>query len=484
MGQSDSTGGNGVYVFASATSGQAWGVYGVSSSVDGLGGYFTSPGDGLWGVTSGTGKSGALGFNYGDGVGVYGQANGTASTGVFGRVYTTTGTSTGGLFVSYADAGAGASGYAYSPTGSTLGLYGESDSTSGTGVKALALASSGNTTGLYAQSNSPNGYAIRALVNSTSGVNYGVYAQTNSANGYAVFGEAAGTTSNCYGGYFDSQSQSGVGAYGTNSATSGAGIGVVGASSGPSGIGVQGWGLATSGANYGGYFRTSSTSGRGVYGYATATTGQTYGVLGQATANGWAVFAQGDMGASGLKPFRIDHPSDPENKYLLHYCAEGPDPLNVYTGKATLNQQGEATIDLPPYFASINKDPRYTLTAIGAPMPLLHIAQEVDEVLLTQAAAAAPGDPIPSVSFTIAGGAPNAKVSWEVKALRNDRWVQKNGAPVIVDKQGAEKGTYQHPDLYNQPVEKGLNYQATLHNTPDAPKPSAPDAATVSGPAN
>ncbi len=86
-------------------------------------------------------------------------------------------------------------------------------------------------------------------------------------------------------------------------------------------------------------------------------------------------------------------------------------------------------------------------------MPLLHIAQEVDEVLLTQAATAAasaiPSPPSPSQS---PAAAPNAKVSWEVKALRNDRWVQKNGAPVEVEKSGPEKGTYQHPDLYNQPA--------------------------------
>ena len=37
------------------------------------------------------------------------------------------------------------------------------------------------------------------------------------------------------------------------------------------------------------------------------------------------------MAGSGVKAFRIDHPLDPENKYLLHYCAEGPEPLNVYT---------------------------------------------------------------------------------------------------------------------------------------------------------
>ncbi len=37
--------------------------------------------------------------------------------------------------------------------------------------------------------------------------------------------------------------------------------------------------------------------------------------------------------------------------------------------------------------------------------------------------------------FLIAGGAPGENVSWEVKALRNDRWVQQRVAPVEIEKQ-------------------------------------------------
>lgn len=52
------------------------------------------------------------------------------------------------------------------------------------------------------------------------------------------------------------------------------------------------------------------------------------------------------------------------------------------------------------------------------------------------------------------------KVSWRVESVRNDRWVQRRGAAVEVEKQGLEKGTYQHPELYGQPKEKGMNYHA------------------------
>ena len=48
--------------------------------------------------------------------------------------------------------------------------------------------------------------------------------------------------------------------------------------------------------------------------------------------------------------------------------------------------------------------------------------------------------------------------SWRVEAVRNDAWVKRHGAPVEVVKEGAEAGTYQHPELYGQPASKGTHY--------------------------
>jgi len=50
----------------------------------------------------------------------------------------------------------------------------------------------------------------------------------------------------------------------------------------------------------------------------------------------------------------------------------------------------------------------------------------------------------------------------------HDRWVQQRGAPVEVDKQDLEKGTYQHPELYPGAPgpEMGMNYDAT-HARPE-----------------
>jgi hypothetical protein len=103
---------------------------------------------------------------------------------------------------------------------------------------------------------------------------------------------------------------------------------------------------------------------------------------------------------------------------------------------------------------------------------MLHVAEEIDEAALSAGANAGPGEAATLCSFRIAGGAPGAKVSWRVEALRSDLWVQKRGAPVEIEKQDLEKGTYQHPELYGMPKEKGMNYdperERALRETPDA----------------
>jgi hypothetical protein len=204
-------------------------------------------------------------------------------------------------------------------------------------------------------------------------------------------------------------------------------------------------------------------------GWAASSTAIGAGVWGINDASGYAVWASGKLGASGTKSFRLDHPDDPENKYLLHYSAESPDVINFYSDTAILDDRGEAVIALPPYFAKINTRPRYQLTAVGAPMPMLHVAEKISQAALIAGARAEPEEAAPVCSFRIAGGAPGGEVSWEVKAVRNDRWVQKRGAPVEVEKEGREKGTYQHPDLYGQPPEKGMLYDVTRkHSEPVA----------------
>jgi hypothetical protein len=180
---------------------------------------------------------------------------------------------------------------------------------------------------------------------------------------------------------------------------------------------------------------STTPNGFGVEGLVTATSGTNYGVWGSALgAAGYGVYSAGNFASNGTKSFQIDHPLDPENKYLNHYCEEGPEPLNVYRGNATLDNSGEAWVTLPDYFDEINRDPSYTLTPLGFPAPLLHIAREIADR-----------------KFLIAGGAPGQRVSWRVEAIRNDRFVRTYGAPAEPDKPANFKGTYLQPELYGQP---------------------------------
>lgn len=329
--------------------------------------------------------------------------------------------------------------------------------TTATSSDAFNVTNTGTGDGLQFNISNPasNGEALEGHTNGTGDSVQGI----NTGAGRAAFFQidnAANTES----ALLAQTDGSGRAVFGLATAAGGGTYGVFGQSNSTEGRGVYGLATAATGNNYGGRFESSSTSGIGVFGWAYAGSGTVYGVFGQGSVapGGYGVYAAGDMGASGTKPFRIDHPDDPANQYLLHYAAESPEVINFYSGKATLDAAGEAVVELPHYFARINKDPRYTLTAVGAPMPMLHVAEEIDEATLSAGATAEPGETAPTCSFRIAGGAPGAKVSWRVEALRNDRWVRQRGAPVVVEKQGLEKGTYQHPELYGQPVELGMNY--------------------------
>jgi hypothetical protein len=190
--------------------------------------------------------------------------------------------------------------------------------------------------------------------------------------------------------------------------------------------------------------------GTGVRGESISETGATYGVYGAtASPNGWGVFSNGRFGSTGTKSFVIDHPLDPTNGYLIHYSSESPEPQNRYSGNVVLDERGVSAVVLPEYFGSINAEFRYLLTPIGGAAPNLHIAQEIS-----------------ANTFVIAGGRPGMKVSWEVVARRNDRFVAQRGAPVELLKTGNERGRYLMPELYNQPREKGLFFESEPVSAP------------------
>jgi hypothetical protein len=164
---------------------------------------------------------------------------------------------------------------------------------------------------------------------------------------------------------------------------------------------------------------------------------------GASAANlGLLVFGKGSFTGIVSKPagsFKIDHPLDPANKYLSHSFVESPDMMNVYNGNAILDANGEAWVELPHYFETLNKDFRYLLTSIGAPGPNLYIAEEIS-----------------GNRFKIAGGKSGSKVSWQVTGIRQDPFAEKYRIPVEEEKPAAEKGYYLHPDLYGQPQTKSV----------------------------
>lgn len=352
---------------------------------------------------------------------------------------------------------------------------------SGSGAGLTALNASNISSGTLAAAHLPTGgaWSLTAPLNLDSGtayidpVNDNIGMGTTTPSGFTrlhvasdrdgIWGVSSASSGTWYGVLGQSNSASGGGLFGWASALSGVTFGVYAESASTSGRGVFGLASASTGENYGVQGESRSTSGRGVFGLAIATSGTTYGVFGQSNSiasTAYGVWAQGRLGASGTKSFRIDHPEDPEHRYLLHYAAESPEVINFYRGTVMLDERGEAVIQMPAYFARINRDPSYHLTAVGAPMPMLHVAEKIDAGALEAGARAGPGEPAPLCRFRIAGGVPGGEVSWEVKAVRHDLWVRTYGAPVEVEKEGVERGRYLHPGLYNQPAERGMNHEA------------------------
>lgn len=149
----------------------------------------------------------------------------------------------------------------------------------------------------------------------------------------------------------------------------------------------------------------------------------------------------GDLNVTGTKNFKIDHPLDPENKYLYHAAVESAEVLNLYSGNATLDAKGEAVVHLPEWFQAINRDFRYSLTPIGAPASGLYVALEIT-----------------NSHFKIAGGTAGMKVSWQVTAVRSDRALLKQPFKAEKDKPERERGTYLNPEAYGHADERGIEW--------------------------
>ena len=112
---------------------------------------------------------------------------------------------------------------------------------------------------------------------------------------------------------------------------------------------------------------------------------------------------------------------------------------NIYDGVAILDKNGEAKIELPNWFGSLNKDFRYQLTAIGAPGPNLYIAEEISDGVTNCSHNI--NSNVKS-RFKVAGGTAGMKVSWHVTGIRKDPWANAHRIKVEEDKPDKERGYY------------------------------------------
>jgi len=172
----------------------------------------------------------------------------------------------------------------------------------------------------------------------------------------------------------------------------------------------------------------------------------------------YAGYFDGDVNVRGTLykgggSFKIDHPLDPENKYLCHSFVESPDMKNIYDGVVVTDGRGYATVTLPDWFEALNRDFRYQLTVLDD--------KDTDAFVLAKVV-----HEIENSRFVIRTSASNVKVSWMVTGIRQDPYANLHRIKVEEDKPADERGLYLHPDAYGQPEEKGISYSKRPKQAP------------------
>jgi hypothetical protein len=247
------------------------------------------------------------------------------------------------------------------------------------------------------------------------------------------------------------------------------GIGVQGSG----GIGLLGhtlaggygvYGLSDGGPDSAGVIGVSSNGGVGIWGRSVGSGAAIYG---ENLFNGYAgqfagpvvvqgnLFVQGTLSKSAGS-FRIDHPLDPEHKFLSHSFVESPDMMNIYNGNVTTDATGSAIVTLPAYFDALNRDFRYQLTVLG------------------QFAQAIVSREIAGNSFEIHTDKPGVKVSWQVTGIRQDAYALEHPIVVEESKPAREQGLYLYPAGFGAGEEKQLGAPSRPAPAQDAPCPTGP----------
>ena len=376
-------------------SGTQNGVYGLSTgTLGGTVGVSTGTGTGIWGVATGAGVAGFFdgGVN-GRGIVVLTGSSGIGTTVPAGRLMVVQPATP----VPAIDTFPAITGFSYTAQGALKGaIYGNyNGSNYGVGVQGVGYNGINNTD-----------------VNTTFTVgnqDLGVYGSANTAG-------------------VEGASVNGIGVVGYNKNSSFAAT-----TGGGNSYGVYGYANTIGGA-------AVPTTRYGVYGYAT---GATTNYAGYFSGN---VQITGSI-AKGSGTFKIDHPLDPENKYLYHSFVESPDMMNIYNGNITTDANGYATVTMPDYFDALNKDFRYQLTVIGT------FAQAII------------GKEMSGNEFVIRTSEPNVKVSWMVTGVRQDKYANAHRVVPEMEKEPENKGYYLHAAEWGQPASKSMDRKTRPQET-------------------
>lgn len=350
----------------------------------------------------------------------------------------------------------------------TTAIWGETNNPEGRALQGFNFASTGGGAGVWAETASDSGTGIHAKATATGGSNYGGYFEANGDDGTGVFG-ASNNGAGGYGGYFSAAGSFAMGVYGGATATgSTSSFGGYFMNPGTDGVGAEGRASATTGVGIGGLFICNSTGGTAVSARATASTGTTYALEATCTsASGYAGRFNGNVSITGTiskggGSFKIDHPLDPENKYLYHSFVESPDMKNIYDGTVRTDAEGYATVTLPEWFDALNRDFRYQLTVLDesdGDWTMVKVVKKIQDH-----------------AFTIRSSSPNVEISWQVTGIRQDAFANEQRIPTEVEKEPWNKGRYLHPTAFGKPesLQTGREHEnPALTAAPVLPKKKA-----------
>ena len=388
---------------------------------------------------------------------IYGSTYATNGIGVYGKASYEWGNIVpipvplhyGGFFESIGSFGVGVHGEGetgITGKGTNSGVSGLTEKNTGVAIRGKASSTQGTNYGGHFTADGKSGTGVYGMASSIEdAINYGGYFTAKGQHGIGVYGHATTKEDviDSYGGYFVSDANLGIGVHGnaklvggefksTNAGNIGFGIAaecsavngiaVSAEAKGMKAIAVRGWASHYSAyePTYGGYFQADGTKGVGVFATGKYLAGWFVG----------HVKVQGAIDATSLdassvsctyltcpvKYFQIDHPLKPETHYLKHASIESNQYMNIYTGTAELDENGEVWVEFPDWFTALNKEFTYQLTCIGG-FANIYIAQELADNKLK-----------------IAGGKTGMKVSWMVTGIRHDKFVEENPLQAEIEK--------------------------------------------------